>query len=129
MQSTALLGYALVDEASLGFLGLGVQPPDASWGAMINAGRQFIFQAPWLTIIPGLAVIIAVFAINLTGDGLRDVLDPRSSQRVGSAHDLAARSGPDAALATHAPRAPDPRPESPDACSSRPACPPPDRWA
>jgi ABC-type dipeptide/oligopeptide/nickel transport system permease subunit len=82
VQSTALLGYALVDEASLGFLGLGVQPPDASWGAMINAGRQFVFQAPWLTLIPGLAVIIAVFAINLTGDGLRDALDPRSSQRV-----------------------------------------------
>ena len=49
---------------------------------MINAGRQFIFVAPWLTIIPGLAVIIAVFAINLTGDGMRDILDPRSSQRV-----------------------------------------------
>ena len=82
VQSTALLGYALVDEASLGFLGLGVQPPDASWGAMINSGRQFVFQAPWLTLIPGAAVIIAVFAINLTGDGLRDALDPRSSQRV-----------------------------------------------
>ena len=82
VQSTALLGYALVDEAALGFLGLGVQPPDASWGQMINAGRQFIFSAPWLTIMPGLVVIIAVFAINLTGDGLRDVLDPRSSQRV-----------------------------------------------
>jgi ABC-type dipeptide/oligopeptide/nickel transport system permease subunit len=82
VQSTALLGYALVDEASLGFLGLGVQPPDASWGQMINAGRQFIFNAPWLTILPGAVVIIAVFAINLTGDGMRDVLDPRSSQRV-----------------------------------------------
>ena len=82
VQSTALLGYALLDEAALGFLGLGVQPPDASWGQMINGGRQFIFQAPWLTIIPGLVVIVAVFAINLTGDGLRDILDPRSSQRV-----------------------------------------------
>jgi peptide/nickel transport system permease protein len=81
VQSTALLGYALLDEAALGFLGLGVQPPDASWGQMINGGRQFIFLAPWLTIIPGLVVIIAVFAINLTGDGLRDILDPRSSQR------------------------------------------------
>jgi len=82
VQSTALLGYALVDEAALGFLGLGVQPPDASWGQMINSGRQFIFNAPWLTILPGLVVIIAVFAINLAGDGLRDILDPRSSQRV-----------------------------------------------
>lgn len=82
VHSTAVLGWALVDEASLGFLGLGVQPPDASWGAMINSGRQFIFQAPWLTIIPGLAVIIAVFSINLIGDGLRDYLDPRSSTRV-----------------------------------------------
>jgi peptide/nickel transport system permease protein len=81
VQSTALLGYALVDEASLGFLGLGVQPPDASWGAMINNGRQFIFQAPWLTLIPGAAVILAVFAINLVGDALRDVVDPRASQR------------------------------------------------
>lgn len=85
VQSTALLGFALVDEASLGFLGLGVQPPDASWGAMTNAGRQFIFQAPWLTLIPGVAVIIAVFAINLIGDGMRDALDPRTSQRVGDA--------------------------------------------
>jgi peptide/nickel transport system permease protein len=82
VQTTALLGFALVDEASLGFLGLGVQPPDASWGAMINAGRQFIFQAPWLTLIPGLVVILAVFAINLVGDGMRDRLDPRASLRV-----------------------------------------------
>jgi peptide/nickel transport system permease protein len=85
VQTTALLGFALVDEASLGFLGLGVQPPDASWGQMINAGRQFIFQAPWLTLIPGVAVILAVFAINLIGDGMRDALDPRASQRVGEA--------------------------------------------
>lgn len=85
VQTTALLGFALVDEASLGFLGLGVQPPDASWGQMINAGRQFIFQAPWLTLIPGFAVILAVFSINLIGDGLRDALDPRASQRVGDA--------------------------------------------
>jgi ABC-type dipeptide/oligopeptide/nickel transport system permease subunit len=82
VQSTALLGFALVDEASLGFLGVGVQPPDASWGAMIEGGRQFIFQAPWLTLIPGTIVILAVFAINLSGDGLRDALDPRASQRV-----------------------------------------------
>jgi peptide/nickel transport system permease protein len=82
VQSTALLGFALVDEASLGFLGLGVQQPDASWGSMINAGRTLIFQAPWLTIIPGIAVIVTVFAINLVGDGLRDRLDPRSSLRV-----------------------------------------------
>jgi ABC-type dipeptide/oligopeptide/nickel transport system permease subunit len=82
VQSTALLGFALVDEASLGFLGLGVQQPDASWGSMINAGRTLIFQAPWLTLIPGIAVIITVFAINLVGDGLRDRLDPRSSLRV-----------------------------------------------
>lgn len=83
VQTTALMGFALVDEASLGFLGLGVQPPDASWGQMINAGRQFIFQAPWLTLIPGLAVILAVFSINLIGDGMRDALDPRASLRVG----------------------------------------------
>jgi peptide/nickel transport system permease protein len=82
VQSTALLGYALVDEASLGFLGLGVQPPDASWGAMINAGVQLVFEDPWLTLLPGIAVILAVFAINLAGDGLRDAVDPRSSQRV-----------------------------------------------
>jgi peptide/nickel transport system permease protein len=81
VQSTVLLGYALVDEASLGFLGLGVQPPTASWGAMINDGRQFIFEDPWLTIIPGAAVIAAVLAINLASDGLRDAFDPRVSQR------------------------------------------------
>ena len=81
VQSAALVGYALVDEASLGFLGLGVQPPAASWGAMINAGRQFITEAPWLTLLPGVMVIITVFGINLISDALRDVLDPRRSQR------------------------------------------------
>lgn len=82
MQATYILGHALVDEASLGFLGIGIQPPDASWGSMINSGRRLIFDAPWLTLIPGIAVVVAVFAFNLLGDSLRDVADPRTSQRM-----------------------------------------------
>jgi peptide/nickel transport system permease protein len=78
VQITASLAWGILDEASLGFLGLGVQPPTASWGAMLTTGRQYMYQSPTIPIFAGLAVLIVVFAFNLFGDGLRDLLDPRS---------------------------------------------------
>jgi dipeptide transport system permease protein len=63
--------------ASLGFLGLGAQPPTPEWGAMLADSREFIQSDPWIVALPGLAILITVLAINLTGDGLRDALDPK----------------------------------------------------
>lgn len=68
---------SILTESSLSFLGLGVQPPAASWGLMVNAGRQFFYTSPWLCLFPGLAVMIIVLAFHFLGDGLRDILDPR----------------------------------------------------
>jgi peptide/nickel transport system permease protein len=65
--------------AGLGFLGLGVQPPLPEWGLMISAGRKFLFEQWWVATMPGLAIFIVSLGFNLLGDGLRDVLDPRSS--------------------------------------------------
>ncbi len=79
VQATFGLAGAIVAEASLSFLGLGVQPPTPSWGAMLNDGRAFLLIAPHLTLYPGLAVVIAVLGLNLLGDGLRDLLDVRST--------------------------------------------------
>ncbi len=67
---------AIMAEASLSFLGLGAQPPTPSWGAMINAGKDFLRLAPWISMIPGVAIAITVLGFNLLGDGLRDALDP-----------------------------------------------------
>jgi peptide/nickel transport system permease protein len=76
---TATLGVAsaILIEASLSFLGFGVQPPAPSWGNILTEGRTYIFDAWWLTVFPGLAILIAVLSFNLVGDGLRDALDPR----------------------------------------------------
>ncbi len=78
VQATLAIAVAIVAEASLSFLGLGQQPPAASWGSMLNSAQRFMTQAPWLALFPGLAVFLAVLAFNLMGDGLRDALDPRS---------------------------------------------------
>ena len=67
----------LDDAAALGFLGMGVQPPDPEWGAMLANAREFILAAPWVVTFPGLAILLTVLAINLMGDGLRDALDPK----------------------------------------------------
>ena len=67
---------SILTESSLSFLGLGIQAPDASWGLMVNTGRQFLFNAPWLSFAPGIAIMLIVLAFNFLGDGLRDVLDP-----------------------------------------------------
>jgi len=77
----ATLGVAgaILLEASLSFLGLGVQPPTPSWGGMLSAARDQLFTAPWISIFPGLAIFITVLGLNLLGDGLRDILDPHSA--------------------------------------------------
>ncbi len=67
---------SILTESSLSFLGLGIQPPDASWGLMVNTGRQFLYNAPWLSLIPSAAIMIIVMAFNFLGDGLVEVLDP-----------------------------------------------------
>ena len=72
---------AILTESSLSFLGLGIQPPQASWGLMINTGRQYLYNAPWLSFIPGAAIMLTVLAFNFLGDGLRDVLDPHQKNQ------------------------------------------------
>ena len=67
---------AILTESSLSFLGLGIQPPDTSWGQMINMGRQYLYNAPWCSFAPCIAIMLIVLAFNFLGDGLRDVLDP-----------------------------------------------------
>jgi len=74
---TFSMATAIIAEASLSFLGLGVPPDVPTWGTMLGDGRNYISTAPWLTIFPGLAIFVVVLGINLLGDGLRDVLDPR----------------------------------------------------
>ena len=76
VEAAVAFAYAVLLESALSFLGLGAQPPDPSWGNMLNTGRGFLAQAPWLSIVPGLALFLCVLGFNLLGDGLRDVLDP-----------------------------------------------------
>jgi peptide/nickel transport system permease protein len=75
--STLGVAQAILSAATLSFLGLGIQPPTPEWGAMLSDGRQFLRNAPHLTIFPGLAIVAVVMALNLLGDGLRDALDPK----------------------------------------------------
>ena len=78
VQATLGMAGAIIAEASLSFLGLGVQPPAPSWGAMLDAGRSHLFDAPHLTLAPGLAIALVVMGFNFAGDALRDRLDPRA---------------------------------------------------
>lgn len=78
VQATISLAFAVLAEAALSFLGLGTQPPMASWGLMIQASRQFLDIAPWTALVPGIALAITILGLNLLGDVLRDVLDPRT---------------------------------------------------
>jgi len=80
VQATLGMGGAILAEASLSFLGLGVQPPTPSWGTMLNYGRSHVLDAPHLTIFPGLAIAVLVLGFNFLGDGLRDALDPTMSE-------------------------------------------------
>jgi peptide/nickel transport system permease protein len=77
VQATLAIAAAVIAEASLSFLGLGQQPPDPSWGSMLNTAKNYVDQAPWMAVWPGLAIFALVLAFNLVGDGLRDALDPR----------------------------------------------------
>jgi peptide/nickel transport system permease protein len=77
VQATLGMAGAIISEASLSFLGLGVQPPTPSWGTMISGGRAHLLDAPHLTVFPGMAIALLVLGFNFLGDGLRDVLDPR----------------------------------------------------
>jgi peptide/nickel transport system permease protein len=79
VQATLGMAGAIIGEASLSFLGLGVQPPTPSWGTMLNGGRAHILDAPHLTLFPGLAIALLVLGLNFLGDGLRDRIDPRNS--------------------------------------------------
>ncbi|MFQ5813891.1 MAG: nickel transporter permease [Anaerolineae bacterium] len=79
--ATLDLAWAILNASSLSFLGLGAQPPAPEWGAMLNEGRGYLRQAPWITAAPGLAIMLTVLSVNLLGDGLRDALDPRMRTR------------------------------------------------
>ncbi len=83
VEAMQAFAYAVILESSLSFLGLGAQPPEPSWGNMLNSGRGFMDQAPWLGVVPGLAMFFGVLGFNLLGDGLRDVLDPRMRRGLG----------------------------------------------
>lgn len=80
VQGALSIATATIEVAALGFLGIGAQPPMPEWGTMISDSRQYYIDAPWTMIFPGLAILLTVLGFNLLGDGLRDVLDPRSTQ-------------------------------------------------
>ncbi|TDC50317.1 ABC transporter permease [Jiangella ureilytica] len=79
VQTTVLLGFAVLDEAGLGFLGLGVQPPDASWGSLLAQSRGFVLSHPWIGVIAGVPILLVVLGINIMADVLRDRLDPQGA--------------------------------------------------
>ena len=79
VQATLAIAAAVIAEASLSFLGLGQQPPAPSWGSMLNTAKNYIDNAPWMAVWPGLSIFLLVLSFNLLGDGLRDALDPRRS--------------------------------------------------
>ncbi|MDM9559801.1 MULTISPECIES: ABC transporter permease [Bordetella] len=77
VQGTFIFAYAILAEAGLSFLGVGVSPEIPTWGTMINAGQQYMGSADWIMVFPGIAIVLSVMSLQLVGDGLRDVLDPR----------------------------------------------------
>ena len=77
VQLSLAMSVAILVEAGLSFLGLGVQPPTPAWGSMLGEGREYISRAWWVTTFPGLAIFVTVIAFNFIGDGLREALDPR----------------------------------------------------
>jgi ABC-type dipeptide/oligopeptide/nickel transport system permease subunit len=79
VQTTVLLGFAVLDEAGLGFLGLGVQPPTSSWGSLLAQSRSFLLSHPWIGIVAGVPILLIVLGINMTADVLRDRLDPHGA--------------------------------------------------
>ena len=81
IQTAVCLSYGILIESALSYLGVGVQPPTPSWGAILNEGREFLMLAPWVSLFPGAAIMLAVLSLNVLGDGLRDALDPRTEMR------------------------------------------------
>lgn len=81
VMTTVYLSSAILSEAALSFLGLGTQPPEPSWGGMLNSARMFMERSPWMAIFPGVAIMLIVMGFNFLGDGLRDILDPRLQER------------------------------------------------
>ena len=81
IQSTLTFADAVLTEAGLSYLGVGEPPGIPSWGNILSDGRNYMIQAPWMTLFPGLAIVTCVLGLNLLGDGLRDVLDPRLQER------------------------------------------------
>jgi peptide/nickel transport system permease protein len=81
IQTAVCLSYAILIESALSYLGVGVQPPTPSWGAILNEGKEFLLLAPWVSLFPGAFIMLAVLALNVLGDGLRDALDPRAETR------------------------------------------------
>lgn len=81
VQATILFATAILAEAALSYLGLGTQPPRPSWGRMLNEAQTLMFQAPLLAVYPGVAIVLSVLGLNLLGDGLRDLLDPKLARR------------------------------------------------
>jgi len=77
VQSTLGVASAILNAAGLSFIGLGIQPPNPEWGAMLSGGRQYIRDYPHMTLYPGLAIMLTILALNFLGDGLRDALDPK----------------------------------------------------
>jgi peptide/nickel transport system permease protein len=81
VQTAVCLSYGILIESALSYLGIGVQPPTPSWGTILNEGKEFLALAPWVSLFPGGAIMLAVLALNVVGDGLRDALDPRGVAR------------------------------------------------
>ncbi|EHQ91108.1 nickel transporter permease [Desulfosporosinus youngiae] len=81
--ATLDMGATILTISGMSFLGLGAQPPQPEWGAMLNDGRPYMYRAPWIMIFPGLAILMTVLAFNLLGDGMRDCFDPREVQKPG----------------------------------------------
>jgi peptide/nickel transport system permease protein len=84
VQASLSVAVAIISEATLSFLGLGVQPPEPSWGSMVSRGKDYLDQAPWLAFAPGVAIFLTVLAFNFVGDGLRRAMDPRLQRRLHS---------------------------------------------
>jgi peptide/nickel transport system permease protein len=82
VRATTIMARAVLSEAAISYIGYGTQPPNPSWGLMLTDSQGYLWQQPWLAIFPGLAIVLLVLSVNLFGDGLRDLLDPRYKGRV-----------------------------------------------
>lgn len=81
IQTAVCLSYGVLIESALSCLSIGVQPPTPSWGTILNEGKEFLAMAPWVSVFPGVAIMLAALRFNIVGDGLRDALDPRAEVR------------------------------------------------